>query len=437
MELVERDALLQGLEDRLRLVAGGTGHTVLIAGEAGIGKTSLLKALARRRGDADLWWGACDALQTPHPLAYQEQHMSSHELNSRAAARPTSANPIRSLGVGLLVASAAVGALAADKTVSVSERIDLAAAPSRTWDAIKDFKGWQAWHPAFASTEIVKGAGNTKGTVRVLTAKDGAKFTEELVSFNAASRTYQYHIIESPLPITGYVSTLEVKENKTGSSVVWSSNFKVKDGTPDEDSGLLEPANTDRGALRFEPRMFDVCATATDAVHACLPICDQRAPSDPGSASPVNADRSARRPWPDRAGSRQSPEQRDGVPREWWTNQPVDRGRRGVRRDDRIRQRHGDRAGSAERPVPASGTATSSSSRSRRCRCRQARRRASTRAPPAARRCWRKSRPPLRVACTNSLRRCWRHRALHPAGMWSGATASDGSRNLQPMMRER
>lgn len=69
MELVERDALLQGLEDRLRLVAGGTGHTVLIAGEAGIGKTSLLKALARRRGDADLWWGACDALQTPHPLA--------------------------------------------------------------------------------------------------------------------------------------------------------------------------------------------------------------------------------------------------------------------------------------------------------------------------------------------------------------------------------
>ena len=195
--------------------------------------------------------------------------MSSHELNSRAAARPTSTNPIRSLGVGLLVASAAVGALAADKTVSVSERIDLAAAPSRTWDAIKDFKGWQAWHPAFASTEIVKGAGNTKGTVRVLTAKDGAKFTEELVSFNAASRTYQYHIIESPLPITGYVSTLEVKENKTGSSVVWSSNFKVKDGTPDEDSGLLEPANTDRGALRFEPRMFDVCATATDAVHAC------------------------------------------------------------------------------------------------------------------------------------------------------------------------
>ena len=69
MELVERDAALSVLEDRLRSVAGGTGHTALIAGEAGVGKTSLLQALAARRGEADLWWGACDALQTPHPLA--------------------------------------------------------------------------------------------------------------------------------------------------------------------------------------------------------------------------------------------------------------------------------------------------------------------------------------------------------------------------------
>lgn len=69
MELVERDAVLQALEDRLHSIARGSGHTVLIAGEAGIGKTSVLKTLADRRGQANLWWGACDALQTPHPLA--------------------------------------------------------------------------------------------------------------------------------------------------------------------------------------------------------------------------------------------------------------------------------------------------------------------------------------------------------------------------------
>jgi hypothetical protein len=138
--------------------------------------------------------------------------------------------PIRSLGLGLLIAGAAAGALAAGKTVSVTEEVNLAAAPSQIWEKIKDFNGWQAWHPAFASTEITKGQGNTKGTVRVLTTKDGAKFTEELVSHNTATRTYEYRITESPLPIAGYVSKLEVRGNKGGSSVVWSSNFHVKDG---------------------------------------------------------------------------------------------------------------------------------------------------------------------------------------------------------------
>ena len=69
MELVERDAALLTLEHQLAAVRGGTGHLALVSGEAGIGKTTLLKAIAERRGDAALWWGACDSLETPHPLA--------------------------------------------------------------------------------------------------------------------------------------------------------------------------------------------------------------------------------------------------------------------------------------------------------------------------------------------------------------------------------
>ncbi len=43
------------------------GQIALVAGEAGIGKTSVLRALAAEHDT--VWWGACDALQTPHPLA--------------------------------------------------------------------------------------------------------------------------------------------------------------------------------------------------------------------------------------------------------------------------------------------------------------------------------------------------------------------------------
>ena len=147
----------------------------------------------------------------------------------------TSTAPVLSLGLGFLMACATGGALAGGKPLSVTEEVYLAAAPSKTWEKIKDFNRWQDWHPAFASTAITKGEGNTKGTVRVLTTKDGAKFTEELVSHSTASRSYQYRIIESPLPITDYVSTLQIKQNRAGSTVVWSSNFKVKDGVSEEE----------------------------------------------------------------------------------------------------------------------------------------------------------------------------------------------------------
>jgi DNA-binding CsgD family transcriptional regulator/tetratricopeptide (TPR) repeat protein len=67
--LIERDEPLQTLKNRLGLAAGGRGNAVLLSGEAGIGKTVVLRALVEARGEARLWWGACDALETPHPLA--------------------------------------------------------------------------------------------------------------------------------------------------------------------------------------------------------------------------------------------------------------------------------------------------------------------------------------------------------------------------------
>ncbi|MFW6090806.1 MAG: ATP-binding protein [Actinomycetota bacterium] len=69
MDLLERDEPLAVLESCLAAAAGGRGCAVLIAGEAGTGKTSLVRAFGERHGDrASVWWGACDALTTPRPL---------------------------------------------------------------------------------------------------------------------------------------------------------------------------------------------------------------------------------------------------------------------------------------------------------------------------------------------------------------------------------
>jgi DNA-binding CsgD family transcriptional regulator/tetratricopeptide (TPR) repeat protein len=68
-DLVERGESMATLERCFAAAAVDGGRIALVAGEAGIGKTSVLRAFARTRPDETVWWGACDALQTPHPLA--------------------------------------------------------------------------------------------------------------------------------------------------------------------------------------------------------------------------------------------------------------------------------------------------------------------------------------------------------------------------------
>src|SRR4029077_3694366 len=48
--LVGRDSFLALIEDRLAAAAAGEGRLLFVAGEAGIGKTRLLSAVARRAG---------------------------------------------------------------------------------------------------------------------------------------------------------------------------------------------------------------------------------------------------------------------------------------------------------------------------------------------------------------------------------------------------
>jgi DNA-binding CsgD family transcriptional regulator len=64
-ELLERDEAIDALD--AAFAAGG--RLVLLAGEAGIGKTALLRRFCERHAkDARILWGDCDALFTPSPL---------------------------------------------------------------------------------------------------------------------------------------------------------------------------------------------------------------------------------------------------------------------------------------------------------------------------------------------------------------------------------
>ncbi|KQY86466.1 MULTISPECIES: AAA family ATPase [Roseateles] len=69
MKLLERDGLLAQLQAQLDAAVSGAGRLVFVEGEAGIGKTTLLRSLARAQLETlPVYWGGCDALATPRPL---------------------------------------------------------------------------------------------------------------------------------------------------------------------------------------------------------------------------------------------------------------------------------------------------------------------------------------------------------------------------------
>jgi DNA-binding CsgD family transcriptional regulator/tetratricopeptide (TPR) repeat protein len=69
-ELLERSNELAALAEAFAGVTGASsGRLVLIGGEAGVGKTALLRRFCEERGQgARVLWGSCDPLFTPRPL---------------------------------------------------------------------------------------------------------------------------------------------------------------------------------------------------------------------------------------------------------------------------------------------------------------------------------------------------------------------------------
>ena len=69
MRLLERDDLLGQIDGLVAAASRGEGSLLLVSGEAGAGKTALVREAARRLDDAAIVLrGACDPLSTPRPL---------------------------------------------------------------------------------------------------------------------------------------------------------------------------------------------------------------------------------------------------------------------------------------------------------------------------------------------------------------------------------
>lgn len=95
------------------------------------------------------------------------------------------------------------------------------------WAAIRAFDGVAAWNPGVLEARLEGGAATATGTIRRLDIADGTVFRETLLAHSDAETFYTYDILESPLPVSGYVSThrlipITASDQTLG---IWESRF--------------------------------------------------------------------------------------------------------------------------------------------------------------------------------------------------------------------
>ena len=114
--------------------------------------------------------------------------------------------------------------------LEVKRETQVAAAPADVWAVIGDFGKLADWHPAASASS----AETVRGDIhRTIVVGDGARLVEKLENLDDAAHTYSYSILEGPLPVDDYLSTLSVEADGDGSMIHWEGRFVAK-GAPDE-----------------------------------------------------------------------------------------------------------------------------------------------------------------------------------------------------------
>jgi hypothetical protein len=124
-------------------------------------------------------------------------------------------------GAALLMSGLAAHALDTSSTAKSTLSADA------VWTKIGDFCGIGKWHPALEKCEL-----SADGKTRTLTLKGGGTIVEALVKWDAAGKSYTYSIVQSPLPVANYTSTITVSADGAGSVLTWTGKYDAK-GAPD------------------------------------------------------------------------------------------------------------------------------------------------------------------------------------------------------------
>ena len=126
--------------------------------------------------------------------------------------------------------------------VYTSSVIDASA--DTVWSRIRDFNGMPQWHPGIADSRIENGdASDRVGCIRHFHTRDGGMIRERLLALSDYDYACTYSILESPMGVDNYISTLKLTPITDGARTFaeWSAEF---DCAPERETELVNNIGT-------------------------------------------------------------------------------------------------------------------------------------------------------------------------------------------------
>jgi NADPH:quinone reductase len=167
--------------------------------------------------------------------------------------------------------------------VEVSRSTIIDAPIDQVWAMLRDFNSHDKWHPAVAISMIEAGAPSDMiGAVRDFNLADGSRLREQLLSLSDHDHSFEYCILESPLPLHGYMAQVKLTSVTDGDQTFWQwrSRFQPPKHREKEliktvgegiyDAGFRAIKQALRGSLKPAPETKAVATTGETNAHAIV-----------------------------------------------------------------------------------------------------------------------------------------------------------------------
>jgi len=115
----------------------------------------------------------------------------------------------------------------------VHYRVELNGAAAEVWRLVGPFDSLPRWHPLVSECPLEREQ-DSGAILRRIRLHDGTVIVNRLTGHSDSDRSYGYELVEGPLPVAFYRSTLRILERKGGCTLDWSSEFDPGDAPEDE-----------------------------------------------------------------------------------------------------------------------------------------------------------------------------------------------------------